>query len=151
MWKALWGQGVGRRRSCHLRWGPRVKASAPSPPRGVPGPSVGPRQPGNRHRSLRSRPRGWRRRRSEGGRAPGGRRPRRPACGKGRLLSRRWNPGRSLPCARLGWPAARALSSGGFSEDSFSTSVSRVCLHLPFLPDSVGEEKSPRQFRQNSD
>ena len=69
--KADWdGGGVG--------WGRRVwkeifllselgtsksKFLSPSTPRGVPGPSAGPRQPGSQHRSLQSRSRGWWRRR----------------------------------------------------------------------------------------
>ena len=44
-------------------WTSQSKFLAPSPPRGVPGPLAGPRQPGSQHRNLRSRSRGWSRRR----------------------------------------------------------------------------------------
>lgn len=63
------GWGVGGRRvwkevfPLSELWTSQSKFLSPSPPRGVPGPSAGPRQPGSQHRNLRSRSRGWWRRR----------------------------------------------------------------------------------------
>lgn len=61
--ESSWGGGCGERVFLSPEIGtPRSNLPHPTRPE-VPGPSAGPRRPGIRHKSLRSRPKGWRRRR----------------------------------------------------------------------------------------